>query len=269
MKLTNPIKRQLALDIVAAAAAKHAPALIATAEKLHQQWREAYKAHFRFVAPTLAEAFWVPLLQVGALNSVSRHGTLEVVEYAGMENAPLRKTSDDLSVRKGYEMKGTGLGKDHFADLVVAVKSSFTSCPMLSCYGYEREIRVNVSITDKCHDIPGCSAVAKVNTLYAGVKEGDSFDPTEEGRTWYQLAGPLIKPTRDLVALYTKVFVEADVHHRELTTALAAVSSRAQLIELFPEAEQFLPEPPAPKSKIVPATLFANARKMLEEGIPT
>lgn len=98
MKLTNPIKRQLALDIVAAAAAKHAPALIATAEKLHQQWREAYKAHFRFVAPTLAEAFWVPLLQVGALNSVSRHGTLEVVEYAGMENAPLRKAMEEIGM---------------------------------------------------------------------------------------------------------------------------------------------------------------------------
>lgn len=271
MKLTNTIKRELAMDITVAAASKHAPALVKLAEKLHKQWRDAYIAHFITMAPTLAKESWSSLIQTGVLNSCSNHGTVQVAEYDPLEGYPNRVVSESISACH-MKHKGELRGKDHYSILSGRVKAVFKGIPMLSAYGRDhyREFNVSVNTTDKCHDIPGASCVVKLDRRYDKKNDGDNgFVPTPEGRAWYNLASPLIKPTQDLVNLYLKVFVEADAYHQHLLEALESVSQSSQLIELFPEAAQFLPEPPAPKSKIVPANLFADARKMLEEGIPT
>lgn len=266
MKLTKAIKRQLALDIVAAAAKKHAPALIKTAEKLRNQWREAYKAHFRFVAPGLEEKEWAKLIQLGVLSSVSRHGGLELRNYDPLDSSPYRTTDKALD----FDVYVGKRPKYHLIDLVAAVKQGFSGLSILSAHGRDGSMCIGFKSTEGNHDIPGASCVSVVDYRYLNALKGDDkfyHDPAEEA--WFKLAGPLVKPTSDLLALYMKVFTEADKHFIELSQALAAVSTRAQLIELFPEAEQFLPEPPPKPSKIVPANLFSNARKMLEEGIPT
>ena len=271
MKLTNTIKRELAMDITVAAASKHAAALVKLAEKLHNQWREAYIAHFITMAPTLAKELWAPLLQTGVLNSCGSHGQLTVTTYEPLKDYPNRTTSDSIGACHSHP-KSEVRGKDHYSILSGRVKAVFKGIPMLSAYGRDhyREFNVSVNTTDKCHDIPGASCVVKLDRRYDKKNDGDNgFVPTPEGRAWYNLASPLIKPTQDLVNLYLKVFVEADAYHQHLIEALASVSQSSQLIELFPEAAEFLPEPPAPKSKIVPAKLFADARRMLEEGIPT
>jgi len=267
MKLTNPIKQQLALDIVGAAAKKHAKGLKDTAGKLHGLWREAYKAHFRSCMPYVPESEWVNLIQEGLLRSVSTNGQLSVRQYAPTEAAPWRTVVDDLEVLERYEVQPKG----RLGDLVRNVKSAFSGIRMLNAQGYDRRIEVRVSPNSDCYDIPAAGCVDKLDMRFqCGTHSKDpNFAPSPFEKAWFIHASPLYEQTVELSLLYLKVFTEAEKHHGELTRALAAVSSAKQLIELFPEAEQFLPEPPPRQSKIVPANLFSNARKMLEEGIPT
>lgn len=271
MKLTNSIKQELALDIVGAAAKKHAKALKDTAGKLHGMWREAYKAHFRHCMPYVPESDWDTLIQAGVLRSVSSNGTLSVRAYSPREGDPWRTTLDELEMREKYGRQS----RDRMSTLVSHLKAKFSGIRMLDAYGndynHESQVRVLIRPHHDCYDIPAAGCVDKLDMRFqgAGHSKDPQFQPGVFDKAWFLLASPLYEQTVRLGKMYLKVFTEAEKHHAELTHALAAVSSVKQLIELFPEAEQFLPAPPQPKSKIVPANLFANARKMLEEGIPT
>ncbi len=279
MKLTNPIKKELALDIVAAAAAKHAGELMKSASKLHGLWVDAFKAHARLLMPDVPESSWAALIQEGLARSVQSHGGLSVTKYEPLEQAPFRATTNELEFGQVYPKQPT----DRLRTIVGRIRTAFPDMSMFSVHARDREIEVGVSPQNKCAHIPGAACVSRLDFrgLDAGAatrlglkspgQEGvnPNFNPTDVEKAWFNLASPLYEQTVRLGKMYLKVFTEAEKHHAELTHALAAVSSVKQLIELFPEAEQFLPAPPPPKSKIVPANLFANARKMLEEGIPT
>lgn len=266
MKLTNPIKKQLALDIVTAAAKKHAEALKGTASKLHDLWREAYKAHFITWVPGIPESAWAELIQEDVLRSVSQQGTLQVAKYEPLEGYHYRTTVDTIDIREPYSAQPS----DRLQNLVAHVKTAFSGLCMLDAYGRDRYIQVRVNPSAGCYDIPAAGCVDRLDLRLADPAHANdpNATPTPYLKSWFNLAHPLYKQTLEIGRLYLKVFTEAERYHGELTQALAAISSRAQLLELFPEAEQFLPEPPPKPSKIVPANLFSNARKMLEEGIP-
>lgn len=265
MKLTKKIKEELALDLVRAATKKHAKTVIKTADKLQSQWREAYVKLIKYIMPEVPEARWAELLQARVLTSVKELGEFSLVRYEREEGHSVGIGS--VSVRTVFP---TDLhARNH--DVVGAVLRNFTSLKFFDVNVYSGDVLIKATVS-QLYDIPSCNFGRRLDTRYNPkvLREGDeAFKPKPEGEYWYELAGGLIKPTEDLTRLYMKVFVDAIAYHDQVTTALAAVSTKAQLLELFPEAEKFLPEPPARPTKIVPAQLFSDVRRMLEEGIPT
>lgn len=265
MKLTNPVKKQLALDMVAAAVEKNAKPMIQTIKKLEKQWRDVYVAHFISTLPEVPQGRWAGLLQEGVLKSVSGMGIMQLTQYKEVKDSPSYSNSSSIKLLESY----TGKRTDWLQELAARIRPLFDTTELFSVYGRQTYLELTFHPQRKKYDLPAASAVEFLDLRYGENRKDPNFDRTEAGQSWYNLASPLLDPTMDLARLFMKVFVEAEKQYDALTTALAAVSTRAQLLELLPEAEQFLPAPPPKPSKIVPAKLFSDARKMLETGIPT
>lgn len=78
----------------------------------------------------------------------------------------------------------------------------------------------------------------------------------------------LVKLTDRLFARIVKLYQEAEKIHRDLTSVMQSFKTTKVLLEHFPQAKEFLPEPKT-TSNIIPATLIKDVQRRLREGVPS
>lgn len=232
MHLNNKIRRDVAIGLAKKAVAKHGEALTNQFTELNKKFWSQHKMNVQKILLDLHSAHWIEPMAMGVMTST----TQSEAAYSYVDNGGVKRTGqfENYDVSEG----------DVSALSSLFDMPEYMKIAKLIWRGHNETLMRLRFTTD--------TPLPRINKM--GEFEEDS-----------ELAIKCMAAISNLKSI-CKAFIDT---YKQIYGVVLATKSDKQLLELLPEAKEFLP-PPAPKERkeLVPAEYVNKLRERIAAGVP-